>query len=146
MREEPTFPRRMNRLLLGGIIGVVLGALLAWSDMCPLVKRIWTPSFVLYSGGCCLLWLAALHWICDQFRLQRWAYPFIVIGANSILIYVMSWTIAGPTRDMLIRHFGTQPFAIFGEPLVPLLSGAATMAVLIAVLWWLYRKRVFVKI
>lgn len=146
LREESTLQARLTRLLVGGLIGLALGVLLAWSDLCPLVKRIWTPSFALFSGGCCLLWLATLHAICDGARLQRWAAPFIVIGANSILIYVMSWTIAEPTRALLLRHFGSSPFALFGEPLVPLVSGAATMAVLIGVLWWLYRKKIFIKI
>ena len=145
-RDIPTFQGRMKRLLLGGLIGIALGMLLAWTDICPLVKRIWTPSFALYSGGCCLLWLAALHWICDHARYQRWAFPFVVIGANSILIYVMSWTVADPIHEMLLRHFGTGPFAIFGKELVPLLSGAATMALMFSVLLWLYRRRIFIKI
>lgn len=145
-REVPTFQGRMTRLLLGGLIGLSVGMLLAWTDVCPMVKRIWTPSFALYSGGCCLLWLAALHWFCDHVGWQRWAYLFVVIGANSILIYVMSWTVAEPIRDMLIRHFGTRPFAMFGEDLIPFFSGAATIALMVAVLWWLYRKRVFIKI
>ena len=76
----------------------------------------------------------------------RWAFLFVVIGANSILIYVMSWTVAAPIHDMLLRHLGERPFAIFGEALVPQLSGAATLAIMIYVLWWLYRRRVFIKI
>jgi predicted acyltransferase len=92
------------------------------------------------------LWLAALHWICDHCRLQRWAFPFVVIGANSILIYVMSWTVAEPIRQLLFRHFGRQIFDIFGEPLLLLTSGAATIAVMFSVLLWLYRRRVFIKI
>ena len=136
----------MIRLIGGGLIMIVVGMLLAWTNTCPLVKRIWTPSFALYSGGCCLLWLAALHWICDHCRFQGWAFPFVVIGANSILIYVMSWTVAEPIRQMLIRHFGRQSFEIFGEPLLLLTSGEATIAVMFSVLLWLYRRRVFIKI
>lgn len=146
MREIDTFGGRMSRLLLGGVIGIVTGLLLEWTDVCPLVKRIWTPSFALYSGGICLIWLAVLHWICDRVRFQRWAFPFIVIGANSILIYVMSWTVADPIREILLRHFGSRPFAVFGDALVPLTSGAVTMLAMISVLWWLYRRQVFVKI
>ncbi len=145
-REVSTFQGRTARLIAGGLIGIGLGLLLAQTDACPLVKRIWTPSFALFSGGVCLLWLAALHSICDQAKLQRWAFPFIVIGANSILIYVMSWTVAEPIRQMLLRHFGSRPFEVLGEPLVPLTSGAATIAVMYFVLLWLYRRQVFIKI
>jgi heparan-alpha-glucosaminide N-acetyltransferase len=145
-RDIRSFGGRMQRLVLGGLIGIALGMLLNATDICPLVKRIWTPSFALYSGGCCLWWLAALHWICDRGGYHRWSFPFVVIGANSILIYVMSWTFAEPIRGGLLRHFGTRPFSILGEELVPLLSGAAAMGLMYLVLRWLYRRRVFIKI
>jgi heparan-alpha-glucosaminide N-acetyltransferase len=145
--KEPLGTRERS-LRFGGAIAILLG--LGWTlaaiDLCPLVKRIWTPSFALWSGGMCLLWLAILHWICDVGRWQRWAFAFVVIGSNSILIYVMSWTVEGPIRDMLLRHFGERPFAVFGDALVPQLSGVATLAIMFYVLLWLYRRRVFVKI
>jgi heparan-alpha-glucosaminide N-acetyltransferase len=145
--KEPLGTRERS-LRFGGAIAILLG--LGWTlaaiDLCPLVKRIWTPSFAMWSGGMCLLWLAILHWICDVGRWQRWAFAFVVIGSNSILIYVMSWTVEGPIRDMLLRHFGERPFAVFGDALVPQLSGVATLAIMFYVLLWLYRRRVFVKI
>lgn len=93
-----------------------------------------------------MLWLVSLHLICDLGKWQRWAFPFVVIGSNSILIYVMSWTVAEPVRELLLRHFGEAPFAIFGEAFVPQLSGAATLLILFGVLLWLYRRKVIVKI
>jgi predicted acyltransferase len=146
MRGLPTFRDRLSRLLVVGGVFIGVALLLTWSGVCPNVKRIWTPAFALYSGGFCLLALAGLHWICDGMGMQRWAFLFVVIGANSILIYVMSWTVADPLREMLLRHFGTRTFGLLGESLVPLTSGAATMAVMIAALWWLYRQRVFIRI
>ena len=94
----------------------------------------------------CLLWLAILHLICDLGRWQRWAFPFIVIGSNSILIYVMSWTVESPIRSMLLRHLGERPFAILGDAFVTQLSGVVTLAIMFYVLLWLYRRRVFIKI
>lgn len=134
------------RLLLFGIASIALGWTLAELEICPLVKRIWTPSFALYSGGICMGWLLALAYVCDVRKWCTWAFPFVVIGSNSILIYVMSWTIAEPLREMLLRHLGERPFAILGEDLVPLLSGATTLALMFYVLLWLYRRRAFVKI
>ncbi len=128
------------------LLGIGLGWLLAWLDICPNVKRIWTPSFTIFSGGWCMAWLATLHLICDVGRWQRWAFPFLVIGANSILIYVMSWTLEEPIHELLLRHFGERPFAIFGEAFVPQLLGVTSMAIMFYVLLWLYRRRVFIKI
>ena len=146
LRDVPTFGARMARLIGFGVLAIAAGWALAAYGLCPLVKRIWTPSFALFSGGICLLWLATLHAICDQAGFRRWAFPFMVIGANSILIYVMSWTVEAPIRSTLFRHFGKQPFAVFGESLVQLTSGAATLAIMFIVLWWLYRRRVFIRI
>jgi heparan-alpha-glucosaminide N-acetyltransferase len=143
-------PLSSNQRLLrfGGAIAIGLGVgwALAAIDVCPLVKKIWTPSFALWSGGICMLWLASLHWICDVGGWRRWAFAFLVIGSNSILIYVMSWTVETPIRNLLLRHFGERPFAIFGEALIPQLTGAATLAIMFYVLLWLYRRRVFIKI
>jgi len=138
--------QRVIRFAAAILIGLSLGWLIAWIDLCPLVKRIWTPSFALWSGGCCMLWLFSLHLVCDLGRWHRWAIPFVVIGSNSILIYVMSWTVASPIREMLFRHFGKSPFAIFGEELIPLVSGAVTLLVMFGVLLWLYQRKLFVKI
>ncbi len=146
LRELPSYRQRMQTLVVAAAICLAVGWLCAWLQICPLVKRIWTPSFALYSGGWCLLWLATLHWLCDYQQWRRWAFPFVVIGANSILIYVMSWTVAEPIRDMLYRHLGTRPFAVLGAELVPTLSGAATMLILFSVLLWLYRRNAFLKI
>ncbi|MGI9472014.1 MAG: acyltransferase family protein [Rubripirellula sp.] len=134
------------RMLAFTLFCVFAGWLLARLGLCPLVKRIWTPSFTLYSGGMCMAWLAFLTWICDDRQWTRWGFPFVVIGANSILIYVMSWTVAEPIREMLLRHFGEGPFSIFGDTFVPVFSGAAAIAIMYCVLLWLYRRRAFLKI
>ena len=109
LKEPTALSGRSLRFAAAIAIGLGLGWCLAWIDLCPLVKRIWTPSFTLWSGGMCLLWLGTLHLICDVGRWHRWACPFIVIGSNSILIYVMSWTVESPIRDMLLRHLGERP-------------------------------------
>jgi len=146
MRDERR--RAANPMFLWLTASACFGCslLLIWTGLCPNVKKIWTPTFVFYSGGWCFLALALLHWICDQKRWQRWTFPFLVVGANSILIYVFSWTIAHPIRDMLYRHFGHETFEMLGKPLAPVLSGAVTMAILFWMLLWLYRRRVFIKI
>ncbi|MEM7312533.1 MAG: hypothetical protein AAF497_05215 [Planctomycetota bacterium] len=129
-------------------IGVCLagGWTLSEYGYCPNVKRIWTTSFALWSGGFCFATLLVLHLICDVGRLRAWAFPFLVIGANSILIYVMSWTVREPIEDLLLRHLGSRPFQIFGEEFEGLLLGTATLLIMFYVLWWLYRRRVFVRI
>ncbi|TWT69969.1 acyltransferase family protein [Crateriforma conspicua] len=145
-RDIRSFGGRMRRLLLAASICFVLGWFLGWTDLCPIVKRIWTPSWTLVSGAVCFLWLALLHWICDQHKWQSWSFPFVVIGANSILAYVFSWTIVEPIRDVLFCHLGRDSFAWFGPASISTVSGAITLLIIFGMLLWLYQRRVFIKI
>ena len=86
-----------------------------------------------------------MHIVCDVKDFAKPFFPFVVIGANSIFIYVASWTIAEPIRDMLLRH-ASAAFELFGGQFVPQLSGAATLAILFYILLWMYRRKVFIKI
>lgn len=146
MRQPLDLKQRLTRFTIAVAVGVGLGLLLSWADICPNVKRIWTPSWTLYSGGICMAWLLALHLICDVGKYQLWAFPFLVVGANSILAYVMSWTVEQPIKDILLCHLGTGPFSVFGDKAVPFFTGLATLGIMFYVLLWLYRRRVFIKI
>ncbi len=72
-------------LLIGGILCLGIGYL--WSLVFPIIKHIWTSSYVLWAGGWCLILMAAFYWIIDVKGRVRWALFFIVIGMNAILIY-----------------------------------------------------------
>lgn len=137
---------RMKRFLLAGLGGLVLGWVLDRSGVCPNVKRIWTPSWVLFSGGWCFLFLAAFHWLIEQRGWRAWAFPLIVVGMNSITAYSMEWLAAGFFRDALTRHLGSGFFRLLGEPYAPLFQGACVLAILWAILFWMYRRRIFLKI
>lgn len=87
-----------------GLAALATGLVLDAALLLPSVKRIWTPSWVLVSGGVCLLTTAVIHWLTDIQGWRKWAFPLVVIGANSIFIYVLSHIIEGPwiraLRDM----------------------------------------------
>ena len=80
-------PRRKTMgLLAAGVAGLVLGHL--WGKFFFLSRNIWTSSFVLYAGGWSLLLLALFYWIIDVKGYRKWAFFLIVIGMNSITIWV----------------------------------------------------------
>ena len=121
----------------------VLGA----AGVCPVVKKIWTPSWVLFSGGWCFLMLAAFHAATDAVGYGGWSYPLRVIGANSILIYVVAHLpIEHFILDSFRTHFGPDVFAVFGEPWEGVVAGATVLVVYWLGLWWLYTRRVFVRV
>ena len=113
LRESaPMIPLR--KLLVAGAIGIAAGLLLHVTGICPVVKRIWTPAWTLFSGGLCFLFLAAFSWIIDVKRLRAWAFPLVVIGMNSIAAYLIAhlWEefIIGSFRI----HLGRDVFGVLG--------------------------------
>jgi heparan-alpha-glucosaminide N-acetyltransferase len=136
----------VQRLVWFGAIIFVLGYALDRSGVCPNVKRIWTPSWVLFSGGWCCLLLALFTATTDAIQVTEWSYPLRVIGANSIVAYCMSWLIEGFVANSLKKHFGATIFQTFGENYEPIVSGGAVLAVFWLILFWMYRNKLFVRI
>ena len=81
---------KIRWLAIAGVIGLAGGWALGALGISPVVKRIWTPSWVLFSGGWCFLLLAAFYWVIDVMKVKGWAFPLIVIGVNSIAAYVIA--------------------------------------------------------
>ena len=137
---------QVRGLVIAGVALALAGLVLQWLHVVPIVKRIWTSSYTLYSGGLVLLMLAAFHAAIEWKGWRRWAFPLLVIGMNSIAAYVMSWTLEGFVTGALARHVGPAPFLIFGAPFEPVLRGAAVLAVFWLILWWMYRRKIFLRI
>jgi predicted acyltransferase len=112
----------------------------------PIVKRIWTPTWTLYSGGWCFLLLAAFFVVLDVWGFKAWAFPLIVIGANSIVAYLLADLVRDFTPNALVRHLGRGTFQVLGTAYEPLLLGAAVLLVNWLILFWMYRRRLFLRI
>jgi len=146
LRQGATARERLRWLIGAGIASLAAGTLLDVLGICPVVKRIWTPSFTLWSGGWCFLFLAAFHWVLDVRGLKRWAFPLLVLGMNSIAAYCSDWLFKDFVADALVRHLGEGPFLLLGPAFQPLLLGAATLLGLWLILYWMYRRRIFLRI
>jgi predicted acyltransferase len=119
-----------------------LGLAYLWNFEFPINKNLWTSSFVLLCAGWSLLFLASFYLVIDVWRHRAWAFFFVVIGVNSIFIYLAERFIDfAHTRDFffggVLRHSGAY------QPLL-----AATLLVLVAwlLLLFLYKKRVFLRV
>jgi predicted acyltransferase len=130
---------------LGG--GLLLaGAALHYTGACPVVKRIWTPSWTLFSGGWCFLILGAFHALVDMAPLKNLAWPLLVIGMNSIAMYCLVHLVDGFIADSIVVHFGSRWSEILGPSYVPMVKGAAVLFFLWLVLVWMYRRKLFLRI
>ena len=145
MTTRPTI-EKLKGLVAGGVALALAGLLFQWLHLSPIVKRIWTSSYTLYSGGLVVLMLAAFYAAIEWKGWKRWSFPLLVIGANSIAVYVMSWTIEHFVSSALVRHLGSAPFAILGAPFEPVLRGAGVLVVFWGILFWMYRRRIFLRI
>ena len=141
-------PRQLplRRLVLAGAAGIGLGLLLHFTGVCPIVKRIWTPAWTLFSGGVCFLFLAAFSWIINARGYRKWAFPLLVIGANSIAAYLIAHLCEEFLASSLHIHLGRGIFQVLGAPLEPLLFGATVLLGYWLILFWMYRRKIFLRI
>jgi len=136
----------MKRLLIAGVVGIAAGLLLHVTGICPVVKRIWTPSWTLFSGGACFLFVAGFSWVIDVKGYKKWAYPLVVIGMNSIAAYLISYLFEEFIVDSFHINLGPHVFQIFGTALEPLTQGAVVLLTYWLILFWMYRRKLFLKI
>jgi predicted acyltransferase len=131
---------KIYRLLGAGAVSLVVGLL--WSLWFPVIKLLWTSSFVLIGGGVSFLVLALFYWIIDVRGYRKWAFGFIVIGMNSIAVYfateVFDFTRVG---NVFVGHL--LPRLGRWDSLV---EACAAFAIVWLILYWMYRKKEFIKI
>jgi len=136
--------RKIRILVVAGVIGLILGY--SMDIFTPIIKRICTSSFVVVSGGWCLLTLAFSYWLIDVQGISKWSKFFAIVGMNPLFIYLFAevggsgllYKIAQPFVMALFGWFGTLP----GE----IATGLVTWGMLWYLCYWLYKQRIFIKI
>ncbi len=134
--------RKTRYLLLAGLAGIAAGWLL--SPVIPLVKRIWTPSWTIYSAGWAALLLGVFYWLIEVKGWRTWSFAFMVVGMNSIAIYMLVSLLRGSVREWTWTFFG---------PLLERMGDAGTIIhynLILLVFWymvyWMYQRRIFLKV
>jgi predicted acyltransferase len=150
--ETETKTRLVQEYAIGGII--LVGAGLLWGMVFPIIKALWTSSYVLYTAGLALLVFAILIYIIDILNLKKWAYPFRVFGLNPLFSYALS----GLVFRLFIYVFkfnDTNPYPwsfsnifqpTFGDHLGSLLQAITYMSLIWFFAWLLYRKKIVIKL
>ena len=137
----------IKKLVIAGAIGIAAGLALHFAGVCPIVKRIWTPSWTLFSGGLCFLFLAVFSWIIDVRGHRKWAFPLIVIGMNSMAAYLMAHFFESFLADSFRIHLGARPFQMFGAGTEALFAAASRFCLAYwLVLFWMYRRKIFLRV
>lgn len=144
LMSERSGADKIKFLLAAGLIGVVVGY--ALDPYVPIIKRICTSSFVIVSGGWCLVAIAFSYWLIDLKGTGRWPKFFVVVGMNSLFIYLFAQVGGGKLIQRLPKPFVHQLFSWAGETCVAIVNGFATWFLLWYLCYWLYKRRIFIKI
>lgn len=127
--------------LLGVGVGTLAAGLL-WSLWFPIIKHLWTSSFVLFSGGLSFLLLGVFYLVIDVWGFRKWAFGFVVIGMNAITVYMA-------TRLFDFRLIGNIFVGGLDKwfgPWSNLFQWITALIIIWLILYWMYRKRTFIKI
>lgn len=139
-----TFGSRTVRFLAAIFLCLGIAWLVGYMGFCPIVKRTWTPSWVLWSGGICLTFLYVFHLICDVVGFKAWAFPLTVIGANSIAAYVMSFATVPFLRSRIDSWFGFLWNS--SEIYAPHILGLIVLCVVWLILFWMHQRKIYLRL
>jgi predicted acyltransferase len=138
-------PKTKIAWLLGLGASAVAGGF-ALTAVTPMIKRIATSSFVIATGGICLLALALSYWLVDVRKWRRWAVFFNIVGMNSLFIYLFQESGGTVWVRKLVGPF-TMAFGGWGGELpAEILTSLAAWAMLWGMCYWLYRRKIIIKI
>ena len=146
LRTERTRYEKVVGMFVAGAICVVLGW--AWNPFFPINKALWTSSYVLFTAGLALEFLALCYWVIDIQGYRRWAWPFEVFGVNALALFVGTglmvklmgvWRVQG----WIFKNL----FLSWAEPInASLFYAIAFILLWLVLMWLLYRKRIYIKV
>ncbi len=141
LKSDITSARKAMMLIGAGAICIGAGYL--WSLQFPIIKKIWTSSYVLVAGGWSAILLGSFYAVIDVWKLRLWAMPFVWIGSNALLFYLSTQFIKyGDAASRLVGGGVAAKLGIYA----PLVHALTTMAVLMALAGFLYRRKFFVRL
>lgn len=136
--------QKIKLLLIAGFICVIAG--LALDPISPIIKRIATSSFVILTGGICLLVLCFSYWLIDVKKISKWTRVFAVVGMNSLFIYMLTNTGGGEWIYGIIKPFTMELFGWTGESFAKIITSLFVWAGLWYICYWMFKRKIFVKI
>jgi predicted acyltransferase len=140
-KAEVTDGQKLKQLLLTGVICIVIA--LIWNLHFPIFKRMWTSSFIMLTSGLAFLSMGLFYWVIDMLKFQKWAFFFVVVGMNSLTIYMIY-------RFVNFRHTSRLLFEGLYKPLgenwLPVMESMGSLALVWLFLYFLYRKKIFFKV
>jgi predicted acyltransferase len=156
LRSQRKQYEKVSLLFIAGLGCIIVGWL--WNLFFPINKSLWTSSYVLFTGGLGMQFLALCFWLIDMKGSRRWATPFVVFGVNAITLFVGSGLMArllgliklpqaDGTKIALKTWIYDKLFLTWAPPYPASLSFAiAFILVWLGLMWILYKRKIFIKV
>ncbi|MGI9428267.1 MAG: acyltransferase family protein [Bythopirellula sp.] len=141
-REDLSDWSKVGYLTAAGCLSLLLGYL--WGLQFPLIKNLWTSSFVLVTGGWCYLLLASFYLIIDLWGFRLWSRPFVWIGMNCLTLYLLDNFVGG--FPAIVRRAVHAPLEAAMAPWGSLLVSMLALGLMVLVAWALHRKNIFIRV
>src|SRR5690606_8014449 len=132
---------KVTWLVGAGLLAIGIGVI--WNFHFPINKHLWSSSFIMVSGGISFLFMALFYWLIDVRGYRKWAFPFKVIGLNSLFIYLASGLVDfSYTSRYLLNGF----LQMSGEDMQRFIVQLGVLLLEFGLLYFMYRKRIFIKV
>lgn len=139
---------KIKIFIISGMIALLIGYALDFTEITPIVKRISTSAFTFAAGGWAILALAFFYWTVDVKGKNSWVFPFVIVGMNSIFIYLFAEILGSSWLNKTVGIF-TQGFLIplgVEDHIIGIITALLTLALMWYLCYFLYKKRIFIKI
>jgi predicted acyltransferase len=133
--------RKAKLLFIYGLLMLLAGSI--WGQVFPVIRSLWTSSFVLVTCGISTLLLASFYLIIDVWGHSKWAFFFVVFGVNSIAIYMMAHMF---DFRLIGNIFVGGLSSLFTSKVQDFIQAVAAMIVMWLIMYWMYCKKTFIKI
>ncbi len=134
--------KRLYYLIGGGLVMLIVG--FVWSLQMPIIKKIWTPTYVLVAGGYSFILMGVFYWIIDILHFKKWTLIFVWIGVNPITIYMVRHLF--DLNDLALRFVGGDIALAVGKDWAYLLMNIVSVGLSLVLLRFLYNRKIFIKV
>lgn len=144
LRSSRTNIQKLKILIIAGLIGVVAGY--ALDPVTPIIKRICTSSFILAGGGWTILTLAFSFWLIDIMKQKNWVIFFAIVGMNPLFIYLFAHVGGAHFVEQIIHPAAGLFYGWTGGSVANILTALSVLFLLWYICYWLYSKKIFIRI
>jgi len=146
MSDKPA-SKKIQTLLIAGVSALLIGYGLDALNITPIIKKIATSSFVFASGGWAILVLCFCYWLIDvRKKFISGSRMFIIVGMNSIFIYIFFSIGGGEFLHRIVAPFSSLLFSWGGEKTVEIITSLGIWAAMWYMCYWLYKNKLYIKI